>query len=290
MKTVFTNNELAHVWIKETQNEGRGSSFYFRGAVIYSYGDHFPIAQIYHNKRGKVVLMTEKKYSVTTAKHISLTRRAIDCDYVPALNVMVDDTKFSTKQLHHDNLNYALKKIETLVLKSTRARSNAAYYLNTAMDAARDYQKYIDYFKPSLLSIHKKAYDALITDLYFTQELKDKIRAAAALEVKRQEARHATAIENEKEALLLWRAGGALNRSFQYTALRIKDDHVETSRGARVPIDQARILASMIKDKKDVLDFEIDGFKIVSYAGGILKIGCHEITQNEIDALLPSLV
>lgn len=47
MKTVFTNSELAHIWYHASQEHGRTSngSFYFQNDVIYSYGDHYPIAR-----------------------------------------------------------------------------------------------------------------------------------------------------------------------------------------------------------------------------------------------------
>ena len=43
---VFSNREIPHLWAHQTQDEARNgtASFYFRGATIYSYGSHFPIA------------------------------------------------------------------------------------------------------------------------------------------------------------------------------------------------------------------------------------------------------
>ena len=46
MKTVFDNRQLAHVWASQSQEHGRGSSFYFNGRVIYSYRDSWPLAVI----------------------------------------------------------------------------------------------------------------------------------------------------------------------------------------------------------------------------------------------------
>lgn len=102
-------------------------------------------------------------------------------------------------------------------------------------------------------------------------------------------AREAIAREEEKEALLLWRSGGNLSRHFTATALRIKEDHVETSRGAKVPITRARELAKMIQEEKDIRGFEIDGFTVISF-NGVLKIGCHEIPKEEIEAIIPVLL
>jgi hypothetical protein len=54
---------------------GRAGNVFFENGVLYSYGHHFPLAQI--TPRGNVILNT-RKYSVSTSRHQSLTRRAFD--------------------------------------------------------------------------------------------------------------------------------------------------------------------------------------------------------------------
>ena len=73
MKTIFNNNELAHIWAGQKQDTGRNAigTFYFKGTTIYSYGSHFPIATI----DGENVLFTMRKYSNTTAKQVSKALR-----------------------------------------------------------------------------------------------------------------------------------------------------------------------------------------------------------------------
>lgn len=72
-KKTFTGRELPHIWANQQQDEARAGSFYFKGATIFSYGSHFPIATI----EGGNVLFTMRSYSNTTAKHISKARQAI---------------------------------------------------------------------------------------------------------------------------------------------------------------------------------------------------------------------
>src|SRR5262249_44911174 len=74
-KQVHTPANVAHLWAHQTQDSARnpGGTLYFRGATIYSYGDHFPIARLC---RG-AVLFTTRTYSVTTARHIKIVRQAI---------------------------------------------------------------------------------------------------------------------------------------------------------------------------------------------------------------------
>ena len=77
MKTVFAGKEVAHIWAKQSQSEGRnsGSSMFFEGKDIFSYGRHFCMARLMPNN---VVLITNRGYSNTTAKHLSWTRYAVN--------------------------------------------------------------------------------------------------------------------------------------------------------------------------------------------------------------------
>jgi hypothetical protein len=77
MKTVFKNSEVAHIWAKQDQASGRNSAnnIYFNGPKIYSYGSHFCMGNII--KPG-LVLITDRSYSNTTAKHLNYTRYSVN--------------------------------------------------------------------------------------------------------------------------------------------------------------------------------------------------------------------
>jgi hypothetical protein len=57
---------------------------------------------------------------------------------------------------------------------------------------------------------------------------------------------------------------------------------VETTKGARVSYEAAKLLYSMIKAGKDIKGHNIDGYTVISL-NGVLKIGCHEIPREEVD-------
>lgn len=91
-RTVFNNSMVAHVWAQQTQPEGRSGNghFYFKGATIYSYGGHFPIARFTTDALGRrCVLFTNGRYGITTAQHMNYTRRALN-----GLNVTVWHTSY----------------------------------------------------------------------------------------------------------------------------------------------------------------------------------------------------
>lgn len=82
MKTVFSNEELVHVWASNTQREGctGNRSMYFKDGVLYSYGKHFKIGQhVPEHLRhiyGDVVLCS-RNYSRSTTRHQNLARVAV---------------------------------------------------------------------------------------------------------------------------------------------------------------------------------------------------------------------
>jgi len=114
MRTVFSNSELAHKWFHANMEHGRtgNGNFYFQNDVIYSYGDHYPIARkftvenynvtLHHNwsTRGSgieerdylgyqaVLFNCESSSPTTEGKHKKEVRRAIPSP-VPVFTVPV---------------------------------------------------------------------------------------------------------------------------------------------------------------------------------------------------------
>src|SRR6266403_280024 len=86
MRHVLTNSEIPHLWAHQTQEHARNGgngSFYFRGATIYSWGSHFPIATYnkeYHHERAVEL----RKEALCYATFFGLADPAID--QVPDLN------------------------------------------------------------------------------------------------------------------------------------------------------------------------------------------------------------
>ena len=115
MKTVFSNNELVHVYASGTQSRGRTSNgnMYFEGDTIYSYGSHFPMAIRY----GEKYLINGDSYSVTTSQHMGKLRYAVrHCETVclPALRVVVEiiDQKKRLTALDKDQRQYRKQEID----------------------------------------------------------------------------------------------------------------------------------------------------------------------------------
>ena len=104
MKTVFSGKELFHVFASNTQSHGRGGNVSFRDSVLYSY--RAPIARIIEGA-DQTAIITARKYSVTTSKHVSMARRALSHYRVFVVPEMARDYKSQTENLAYLAGRYA---------------------------------------------------------------------------------------------------------------------------------------------------------------------------------------
>lgn len=302
-RNVFPTDEIAHLWAHKSQPSARnaGHNFYFDGDTIYSYGSHFPIARHVSNGKQSAILFTTRGYSVTTSKHLSLVRRAIPSGmtvfYVP--NV-------SDYHCHGDNLKAYVQDSEQTLINAIRSRKYGTSLLNEAFgyrDEARKYAKFFRAPMPRFPFLPKsKTLDGLKEKLKAKeakQAAKDKIRRAkeqAAWDEQQRIRAIATA-----EKMADWCAGNSIDTYLLRdadTQLRIVGDAVETSRGARVPIDHARFALKAVRRVLQTgKEFVTNGHTIhVGHykldritADGTVYAGCHVIKLDAIERIASQL-
>lgn len=68
-----SNRTIAADFAAQKKSAGKGSSFYYEGNVLYSYGPHFPVAVI----RGTRAFFNSDGYSPTTSRHKSYAQSAL---------------------------------------------------------------------------------------------------------------------------------------------------------------------------------------------------------------------
>jgi hypothetical protein len=156
-KQVFPTAEVFHKWASQSQLEGRNPTrnVFFRNQTIYSYGHHFPIASFVDEKLAKrinhgasdsvcpVVLFTNRTYSNTTAKHISLCRRAIThCRIVYCANPEVSRLDNDS---HAKNIRDLIVDIETFCESEAKAVKNS--YTASISNAISNLANYVALFK-----------------------------------------------------------------------------------------------------------------------------------------------
>jgi hypothetical protein len=139
MKKVFSSNKkLIDKWLKQDQDFGRNQSMslYFENKIIYSYGNHYPLAAIID----KALLINFYNYSVTTTKHkYTLLCQLIDKGFtifeVPVVKSIM------TKKDHHKNNVFYCKEIDKVLLKQKTDKKNYSKALENLMFEHEQYKQ-----------------------------------------------------------------------------------------------------------------------------------------------------
>jgi hypothetical protein len=285
MKTVFTNDMVAHVWAAQTQHHGQNGkgTFRFQGASLYSY--RVEIARIVApSAKTKAVLLNDRSYSVTTSAHQSRARRAVS--HLPRFSVPTALWE-KPKEAHLAILANAVE----LLNKASRARVSGPYYLDMARARVEEANNFARLFK--LRAPNAVLDDDLVAavrrreDAVKRQERRDAREAAARqLRIYRERAEAYLAgtgevwwrpnpnadaafhqLPAEMQKLLLdemakrsakaaadWRAGGLYDGTLLRDGparLRIADKVVQTSMGAEVPVkDAKRLFPKIVAQRK----------------------------------------
>lgn len=298
MKTVFSNDELPHIWASRSQDNGRNSndSFYFQGATIYSYGSHFPIAQFRDN--GRFCLVTNQTYSNTTAKHIGQVWRAIP-HY--STSIAVDNVLATTKDDHTKNARGMVAEIADCADKQTRARVYTYYsQINSRIADLRAYVVWskinnrLTKLEKQLIALPEIGADNLADLLtifgQISKQSKAQQKRAERQAKKRAEIQAKKQQLQAMEALEQWKQGAPITyqirNRLQYApiGLRISGDTVETTQGASIKLATAKRIWPELKARKLPTD-RIDHFRADTIDDNQIVIGCHIIALAEIDRI-----
>jgi len=270
MKTVFTDiSTIAHLWANQQQDNARNSgNFYFDGKTIYSYGRHFPIAKHIVNDKGEAgVLFTERTYSNTTAKHISVVRSAASHKNIvyccsPDLN-------------HKENFEYWVNECEAIAANLQRAKK-PEIYLNQISYIAGKVKKYADFFGlqipetlQQLLTIENKGqFAAYKENKAALLAIEEKRKAAAE---KKEHAKRLKKWLNGETYSLYGRDGRDYLRMGEYDGRKV----VETSQAVKIELPEAKRLFNAIKAKTLKAGDKVNHQYEVAKINGVLNVGCH---------------
>ena len=295
MKSVFSNTQQAvHVWASRSQC-GRNASgnVFFDRASIWSYGNHFRMAQFVTNASGSVAcLINPETYSNTTSRHQCYVRRAIP-SYIPTFSApgaVLD---------HAATLKWYDAAMVDAMQKASRARTNAEWHLNHARDMVRTFNNYAEFFSlPERLEMPADIGSALAAAAEREKQRAEReraddiIRATKAAEQAKRDARKA------RDTLRKWRAGASVQLPYSARAgdvlLRVRGDVIQTSHGAEVSVEVAPMLWDRINASRlsgcDV-DYIPHNVRISHFnlrtitACGDVQIGCHFIRYAELQRM-----
>lgn len=322
-REVYPSNEIPHLWAHGLPKgsgrirNGGANNFYAEGDTIYSYGYHFPIARRVDMGSEVVYLFTTRTYSVTTSGHIGAVRAAIPHG--------AEVYRIPPKDAEGRNLWDALARrdsrpivdyyrsliddaAERAVAPRIRATTRAAIMREIESTVA-DWRKVRERFGLRCAEDKVSAPSNLEEVRARVAEERAKVKRAeeraakVAAEVARREEEEAARRESLAVSLIpAWRAGGSpiiprgdVERTIgigdvRYPVLRIVGEEVETSKGARVPVDEARrflaILPRLIERMGEESAERIGHYSRISATPEGLRIGCHLIPYAEVRAFV----
>lgn len=296
-REVYDNDMVAHIWANQSQDSARNwqKNFYFTDTTIYSYGSHFPIADIVTHKGKKCVWFTTDSRSITTSRHMSTVRGALRGTSMPVFNVT--EVLYSRESVKKNIDSYGTRII-ALAKKVKRARANKDWKLSELEELVAEANKFAEMFS------HRISF-RVPTDFDLAAE-EAKVKKAAARdaaardkrdkerqrEMEKELVKHNTALEHWVKGFNVPRWSYLLADDQSNTRLRInrEDDTIETSRGAQCPIKHALRILPLIRAGKEYVrnghtehlgHFTVDRID----AEGNLYAGCHTVKRAEIERI-----
>lgn len=288
MKRVFnTASEVSHLWANQVQDNARCRNARFDGTKFYSYST--VIADIHTNVRGdELVLICNDNYSMTTSKHKRYVAQAANHKDVLYVDLVSPDERG-----HDSNYCGFMERHAKLIDQASRARENKGYHLQQANSLLRSMTDYAQFFD-------------IVWAMPAEVEGVDEIIAAATIKLKakianqdaRNEVLSAKRAVLEIEQLEIWLAGGITQTRFARLALRIKNDEIQTSHGANIPLDHALkvwpvIYRAHILGRPFIPSQEraihLGHYRFNSFQDDVLTVGCHRIPYSEIERMASQL-
>lgn len=290
MKTVFKNSEeLSHVWANKLQAEGRtpersGGMFasgkhistFFDGDLYFSYGRHYCLAR---HLPGGYVAINSVGSTVTTNRQKQEVLRATW--HLKQIYVADPDC--------HPGREKTQLAIDRMIADAAKAKEtgNRPSLLARAVRVAEHYNTFCD-----LVGAPTAKIEPPVTDPKHLEQVRAVLREQAKQEKARKKAREEYLAKAKAEQIADWRKG--LIDHVPYgaaTMLRVIGDEVQTSRGARIPAEDARrlwpIILRVVGGTKDYeVGMSLGGYRLTKIRrDGSIVVGCHDIPAAEIEGV-----
>jgi len=270
MKNVMSPQEVAHAFANQLQASARTSTsnLYFENNVIYSYGRHFAIAKHVVNAKGEHALtFTERGYSNTTAKHISVVRSASNHK-----NIIYCHDPLAN---HEHNLKQWQVAIEQIARNLERAKKPEKY-LSQIDSVKHTAMRYVNYFELQVPVGLQAAFEITNKDQFavYSNNKAAFEKAAATKRAKELKKTHAVALKKwlSGETHVLYARDG-------YDYLRVNDGRIETSQGVKMLVPHALELHSKIKQGELNVGDKILEFNVTK-VGAEITVGCHNFKKS----------
>lgn len=294
MRYKVKSSEIAHLWAHQTQDHAEAAaSMSFRGPDFYSYST--VIGSIVTDAEGnRVYLISDARYSVTTSGHQSQMRQAIPNSakqlHVPGVCTGCSDLSDSKRivEAWKREIEYKLEDAG----KSRQPKKNRL--LGEAADTLAKMREYATAF--GLKRVEFPIIASTPEELAKWVAEKDKRAQVAKRKAEAREKREHARLQREyavdREA---WLSGDTPKHYAWYryfpVELRITNGEVETSMGARFPLDHARkglkLVESVIHAKRtwqtNGHSCHLGPYQIERITpDGTVYAGCHQVHYSAI--------
>lgn len=278
-----TNAEVAHIW---AQREGKtaktsNGTFSCRDNCLYSYDTM--IARFY----GDVVVYSTHAYSKTTVgRHYSAMHRAIThIREKYAYDGHVQYLPYSWPHVASILIDELVKQYETGLNKLSRKRT----HINAAIFTLQ-----ILYSKVDALCIrcnYKNELGVYPTKEYLCEKFPTLAKRITDQENEIKEREHLNSLSLE-EKIVEWKSGKNvyIPSGLMDILLRVKGKYVETSKGVKIPVDEAKALFPAIASRSLPKGFRIaQHYRFDNFTDTALVAGCHTIPFTEINEVAAKL-
>jgi hypothetical protein len=285
----MNNSTLSHNWANKIKPSGKGSSMFYEGDTIYSYGYHFPIAKFITIEQNTFVAYNYSNYSSTTNKHQAHVRNAIPSNFEV---IKVIDMNFGYYG-HEKNLKHYINKIDEHFRKAKRSYKYKEFQL-------RETKRYIntlfDYLR--LFKIDLNRYAELLKDMNSYRLNIDEYENSDIYK------NWVTKIEqfkkDEQQLILIKRSEDIVKfRDFKvnhvyslpYNLLRFnaEKNEIQTSGGVNMAKDIFLRYYNMFKNDTLQIGEKIEHYQYGGKNDNIVFVGCHKFELTEIENLINSL-
>ncbi len=271
----MNNSQVAHIWANQSKTTAKGSNFFFNNNSIYSYGHHFEVARLVQTEKGNktIALFEPRTYSNSTNRHQSLAKNAVH-----GLHESFD-FQLPSYDLTRDDFLRSFNRFGNIVIdslkKSKRARKYKDWHIRDAVNAVDQWNKLKAYF-PTLTKGIKKL---KTLDQHHKMILDNEVKLWLNHDINH--------LPHDSRTMIRQKGKRVITESGNAPEIRLLDE-IETSRGASVPLDHAKLFFNAIKRfEKNPNDcnsrFRVGHFTLDKLTEKGAKIGCHLLEWKEIN-------
>ena len=259
------------------------------GNTFYSYGTQFRVATLVETKHGIVAFFERATYSVSTTRHQSIARQAVnhlenfDVDLTHSWNGLAYDIK---KAFIKKAFEAYRKKSEQSMLKASRARTYKDLHLRDAHNAIEKANRLLVLFRKELPYVRKLK----PLDNESIERLNELAKAKRRKEIQANRKLEQAWIDHKTDSLPRGHRYLIRKRATQYLP---RGEYVETSHGARIPLDDAKTFYKAISrfraTPEQCPSMDVSHFRLNKLSSQGARIGCHFLAWSVMDQFAQSI-